>query len=309
MSVSKFNSKYKTEISETTEELDALSKKIGDEGLKLLCTIKFKKLVQLLLEENDIQNIDCLQKNNFGKNLIAIDLSSNKISNIDVLAKVSFPSLHHLFLNGNQITKIDILSQVKFPELKEFNLSANKIDSINILEKAYFPQLKQLDLSRNQISDITILAKTKFPYLEELLLDQNKISSIDVFVNINCENLKKLKFEKNCIKNIDILEKIFFKKLNYISLGDDTLGEKVEVLKKIKFGELEDIYLYLNDNIDREKDNIQGIVNYFEEKSISFNFISCDDDNDNDIVLDDGEFNSNNKNDDLGGFKDLLDKI
>ena len=309
MSVSKFNSKYKTEISETTEELDALSKKIGDEGLKLLCTIKFKKLVQLLLEENDIQNIDCLQKNNFGKNLIAIDLSSNKISNIDVLAKVSFPSLHHLFLNGNQITKIDILSQVKFPELKEFNLSANKIESINILEKAYFPQLKQLDLSRNQISDITILAKTKFPYLEELLLDQNKISSIDVFANINCENLKKLKFEKNCIKNIDILEKIFFKKLNYISLGDDTLGEKVEVLKKIKFGELEDIYLYLNDNIDREKDNIQGIVNYFEEKSISFNFISCDDDNDNDIVLDDGEFNSNNKNDDLGGFKDLLDKI
>jgi len=309
MSVSKFNSKYKTEISETTEELDALSKKIGDEGLKLLCTIKFKKLVQLLLEENDIQNIDCLQKNNFGKNLIAIDLSSNKISNIDVLAKVSFPSLHHLFLNGNQITKIDILSQVKFPELKEFNLSANKIESINILEKAYFPQLKQLDLSRNQISDITILAKTKFPYLEELLLDQNKISSIDVFVNINCENLKKLKFEKNCIKSIDILEKIFFKKLNYISLGDDTLGEKVEVLKKIKFGELEDIYLYLNDNIDREKDNIQGIVNYFEEKSISFNFISCDDDNDNDIVLDDGEFNSNNKNDDLGGFKDLLDKI
>lgn len=309
MSVSKFNSKYKTEISETTEELDALSKKIGDEGLKLLCTIKFKKLVQLLLEENDIQNIDCLQKNNFGKNLIAIDLSSNKISNIDVLAKVSFPSLHHLFLNGNQITKIDILSQVKFPELKEFNLSANKIESINILEKAYFPQLKQLDLSRNQITDITILAKTKFPYLEELLLDQNKISSIDVFVNINCENLKKLKFEKNCIKNIDILEKIFFKKLNYISLGDDTLGEKVEVLKKIKFGELEDIYLYLNDNIDREKDNIQGIVNYFEEKSISFNFISCDDDNDNDIVLDDGEFNSNNKNDDLGGFKDLLDKI
>ena len=307
MSVSKFNSKYKTEISETTEELDALSKKIGDEGLKLLCTIKFKKLVQLLLEENEIQNIDCLQKNNFGKNLIALDLSSNKISNIDVLAKVNFPNLHHLFLNGNQITKIDILSQVKFPELKEFNLSANKIESINILEKAFFPQLKQLDLSRNQISDIKILAKTKFPYLEELLLDQNKISSIDVFVNINCENLKKLKLEKNCIKNVDILEKIFFKKLNYISLGDDTLGEKVEVLKKIKFGELEDIYLYLNDNIDREKDNIQGIVNYFEEKGVSFNFISCDDDNDNDIALDDGEFNSNNKNDDLGGFKDLLD--
>ena len=81
------------------------------------------------------------------------------------------------------------------------------------------------------------------------------------------------------------------------------MGENVEVLKKIKFGDLEDIYLYLND-----KDNIQGIVNHFEEKGINFNFISCDDDND--IDLGDEDFtnkNSNNKNDALGGFKDLLD--
>ena len=48
--------------------------------------------------------------------------------------------------------------------------------------------------------------------------------------------MKKLKFEKNNVKSIDILEKISFNKLNYLSLGDDTLGEKVEVLKKIKFG-------------------------------------------------------------------------
>ena len=81
----------------------------------------------------------------------------------------------------------------------------------------------------------------------------------------------------------------------------------MEVLKKIKFKDLEDLYLYLNDNIDREKENIQGIVNYFEEKNVNFNFISCDDDNDNDINLDDEEFNNDNKNDDLGGFKDLLD--
>lgn len=31
MSLAKFNSKYKTEITENIEELDALSKKIGDE--------------------------------------------------------------------------------------------------------------------------------------------------------------------------------------------------------------------------------------------------------------------------------------
>ena len=50
MSLSKFNAKYKTEISESIKELDLLSKKIGDDGLKFLCSVKFKKLDQLLLE-------------------------------------------------------------------------------------------------------------------------------------------------------------------------------------------------------------------------------------------------------------------
>ena len=304
MNLSKFNSKYKTEISEKTTELDVLSKKIGDEGLKFLCTVKFKKLDQLLLEENDIQNIDCLPKNHFGKDLIALDLSTNKISNIEPLTKVVFPNLHHLFLNSNQLTSIDVFAKVNFPALKELNLSCNKLTSIKILENVKFPQLKQLDLSKNEISDINPLAKANFPDLEELLLDQNKISSIDAFVNIKCQNLKKLKFEKNNVKSIDILEKISFNKLNYLSLGDDTLGEKVEVLKKIKFGDLEDIYLYLNDKIDREKENIQEIVNYFEEKNITFNFIICDDDND---LNNDDNFGNYGDGGDLGGFKDLLD--
>ena len=119
MSVKSFNSKYKTEISEDIEELDALGKKIGDEGLKILCSIKFKKLRQMLLEENNISNIDILAKNNFGKNLIALDLSSNNINSINVLAKVNFPSLNHLFLNSNQLSSIDIFAKVNFPNLKQ----------------------------------------------------------------------------------------------------------------------------------------------------------------------------------------------
>ena len=42
-------------------------------------------------------------------------------------------------------------------------------------------------------------------------------------------------------------------------------------------------------------------MNYFDEKGISFNFISCDDDNDVDNVDNFGDGG------DLGGFKDLLD--
>ena len=163
-----------------------------------------------------------------------------------------------------------------------------------------------MDLCKNQISSIDVLASVKFPDLEDLLLDQNKISSIDVLAKVNCDKLKKLKLEKNNIKNIDILQKISFKKLNYLSIGDDTLGDKVDCLTKIKFGELEDIYLYLNDAIDRETPKITGIATYFEDKGNTFNFISCDDDNDNDINLDDDlNIGGGGKKDD--GFDILLD--
>ena len=305
--IKNFNSKFKTDITENIEELDLLSKKIGDQGLKILCSIKFTKITQLLLEENDISNIDVLAKNNFGKNLIALDLSTNKISSIEVLAKLNFPSLNHLFLNSNQISSIDIFAKVNFPNLKELNLSSNKLTSIDIFSKVNFTKLTSLDLSKNQISSIDILASAKFPNLEDLSLDQNNISSIDILAKIKCDNFKKLKLEKNNLKSINVLEKISFNKLNYLSIGVDTLGDKVDCLTKIKFGELEDIYLYLNDSIDRETQQIQGIATYFEDKGVTFNFISCDDDNDNDVNFDNDELNiGGGKNNNLDGFDVLL---
>lgn len=121
---------------------------------------------------------------------------------------------------------------------------------------------------------------------------------------MKCDKLKKLKLEKNNLKSINILEKISFSKLNYLSIGDDTLGDNVDCLTKIKFGELEDIYLYLNDSIDRETPKIQGIVNYFEEKGITFNFISCDDDNDMNFDNDDLNIDAGKTGGD--GFEGLL---
>ena len=274
-----FNKKYSLEVSEDTVELDALSKKIGDEGLKLICSIKFKKLEQLLLEENDIKNIDILAKNNLGTKLIALDLSTNKISSLEVLSKLNFPGLNH------QISSIDILAKVNFPKLKELNLSSNKISSIDILAKVNFQELKDLDLSKNQISNIAPLSTAKFPNLEDLSLDQNKINSIDILAKMKCDKLKKLKLEKNNLKSINILEKISFSKLNYLSIGDDTLGDNVDCLTKIKFGELEDIY-------------------FFEEKGITFNFISCDDDNDMNFDNDDLNIDAGKTGGD--GFEGLL---
>ena len=93
--------------------------------------------------------------------------------------------------------------------------------------------------------------------------------------------------------------------MNYLSIGDDTLEDKVDSLTSVKFGQLEDLYLYLKDSIDRESEKIQKIISHFEDKGITFNFISCDDDNDNDINLDD-DLNTGGEKNDEGGFDILL---
>ena len=309
--IENFNKKYKTEIGLDNPEIDVLSKKIDNDGFKILCSIKFNKLEQLLLEENEISNIDSLANNKFGNKLTAIDLSTNKLKSIDILSKCNFPSLTHLFLNSNQLTSIDVLAKVNFPSLKELNLSSNKIKSIDILQKVNFHTLTELDLSKNEISNIDVFSNIKFPELHVLTLDQNKITSINPLANFNCSKLEKLKLENNNLKSIDVLKTLNFANLTYLSVGDDTLGDRVDCLKDIKFKVLEDLYLYLNDLINRETPKIQDIINYFEGKGISFNFISCDDDNGRDVGLDDdldlgGSNFTDNKNN-TGGFDFLLD--
>ena len=305
-----FNKKYKTELTIDIPEIDLLSKKIGNDGLKIICGIKFTKLDQLLLEENEISNIDILSKNKFGNKLTAIDLSTNKLTSIEILAKCDFPCLIHLFLTGNQLTSIDILAKCNFPCLQELNLSTNKLKNIDIFNNVKFPNLKELDISKNEISSIDVFAKVKFPQLTQLCLDQNKINSIDVLAKFDCSKLEKLKLEKNNLKSIQVLTKINFANLTYLSVGDDTLGDNVECLTKVNCKVLEDLYLYLNDLINRETPKIQDIVNYFEGKNVTFNFISCDDDNGGDFGQDDdldlGGGVGDNKNN-TGGFDFLLD--
>lgn len=305
----KFNDKYKTEIQKDTEELDAYKKNIGDKGLQELCQLKLDKVTQLLLEENGITNIDIMKNNLFGPKLTAIDLSTNKIKSIDILSQLKFAELIHLFLNSNQIQSIDILKNVNFPKLKELNLSSNQISSIKVLESVNFNDLRELDLSKNEISNLDVFANKRFPQLKELSLDQNKITSIDVLVKVYGSSLQKLKVEKNQLKSIDILAKVAMPSLTYLSIGDDTLGDRVESLEKIGKGQLEDVYLYLNENINRESDKIKNIENHFDGIEVAFNFISCDDDKlDNDDGLDYEDLNEDNKNNngDGDGFDFLL---
>ena len=133
-----FNKKYNTKINDIDiKELNLKNKNIGDEGLKFLIKIEF----------NGLKNLD---------------LSNNQISDINILDRVNFKELKNLDLSNNQISDINVLEKVNFKKLNKIILSLNKISNINILEKVNFKELKELNLHYNKISDKTILEKVNF---------------------------------------------------------------------------------------------------------------------------------------------------
>ena len=123
------NTKLQTNLNENSINIDLNNKSIGNEYFKRLSCIRFNKLEELKLENNNLSNIDSLSIFNAPK-LKTLDLSSNKISNIFCLRNASsgIPNLEKLLLNANQIKNIDILNDSIFPLLKGINLDNNNID-------------------------------------------------------------------------------------------------------------------------------------------------------------------------------------
>ena len=154
-----FNDKYNSNIEDIdNKDINLSLRNIGNEGLKNLVKIKFKRFKELNLSYNNISEINVFEKVDF-KQLNKLDLRYNEISDINILEKINFKELKKLNLGYNKISDINILEKVDFKELNKLNLSHNVISDINILEKFDFQELIKLDLSYNKISDKNILEK------------------------------------------------------------------------------------------------------------------------------------------------------
>ena len=130
-----FNTKYNLDIPNTKiEKLNLYYKNIGNEGLKDLCNIEFKRLKKIDLFHNNISDINALEKSNFEK-LEELDLGDNKISDINVLEKVNFKNLKILFLNYNKISDIKVLEKIKFEKLWIYGNNLNGETNEKILSK------------------------------------------------------------------------------------------------------------------------------------------------------------------------------
>jgi hypothetical protein len=126
--LSNFNKKYNLNIEDfNLTKLNLTRKFSGNELIKDLSKLNFKKLKELYLNDNDISDIKDLEKINLEK-LEILDLSNNDISNIDIFEKLKLYNLKKLFLIRNDITDIKVFARVNFENLETLDLRKNKID-------------------------------------------------------------------------------------------------------------------------------------------------------------------------------------
>jgi Leucine-rich repeat (LRR) protein len=117
-SLKDFNAKLNLSIEDIDiEELDLKNRYIDNEEMKYLAIVEFKKLKKLILNGNNIDNIEILEKVKFDK-LEMLDLSNNQISDINILKTVNFKNIKVLDFHENNISDINILENVSFEKLE-----------------------------------------------------------------------------------------------------------------------------------------------------------------------------------------------
>jgi hypothetical protein len=144
------NKLYTIEIEEEkTDSLEIDNKYYNNFDFKVLTQIPIKNLHVLVLENNCISNIDCIEKAEFPE-LVVLNLNNNAIQDISHLEGVKFQNeLQALLLRNNNIKNIDIFGKIKMDYLRELDLRNNKIDNIEVFATHKLAFLQCLYLSYN----------------------------------------------------------------------------------------------------------------------------------------------------------------
>ena len=192
---------------------------------------EFKSLKYLYLHSLNFENSFRITLNN----LVLLNLRENDIKNLNILEKADLKELKELDLSYNSITNIDLLGKLKLEKLEKLNLGWNELSNkLNVLESGNFKNLKELDLSQTCTSDIRILARASFEKIEVLIFAYNQISDIDILEKVYFPRLKELDLSHNKIKDISVFEKVEFGQLEYLKIG---YNQKInlQILEDAKF--------------------------------------------------------------------------
>jgi len=250
-----FNSKYKTNLLLSQEEIDLVEKNLDNEALSLLKNIKFKNIKYLWLNKNNIVNIEPLFYCNY-RELLIFSASYNQIQSINNINQCFFINdLKELILSYNKIKNISSLAYCNFKQLTSLQLNNNNIKDIESIANCTFSKLTNLNLSNNEIENITPLAKCNLSQLEELILDHNKIQNINDFKDAKFKDLKKLTLNNNKLISIEGFKESKIDKLNELILNDNLI-EDISPICSLTLGQVNVLYLHNNkiNNISCLKD-------------------------------------------------------
>lgn len=148
------NDLYKLQLKiDETDRIELENKCFNTYDLKVLCHLPLKNLRLLVLENNGISNIDCLENAEFPL-LVALNMNNNAITDISVLSKIKFVDIEALLLRNNNIKDIKIFAKIKYDTLRAVDLRDNKIEDITPFENHQLGLLQCLYLQGNNFGDI-----------------------------------------------------------------------------------------------------------------------------------------------------------
>ena len=253
---------------------------LKNDGFNLISQIRFKKLIEINVANNEISDITPLN-NMLLPYLEIINLSDNQIQNIQPVADLCSENLLEIYLHNNIIEDLGPFLNSHFDHLEilrvDNNEKAIQKTSFQELQKNYgdilfyeaknwkdfiqkydldlsfndpknkaqgYLNMENLDLSSKRCGDIIL--KDLYPLIiypnkiKNLILDDNKLQDVSLLSRMPLYNLKLLDLSLNFISNIKFLKK---------------LAKKCKHLEK----------LYLNDN---KINDISPLIKYEEGNKI-----------------------------------------
>ena len=201
----------------------------------------FKKLKILVLRENSLAKIDCI---NHMEYLTFLDVSFNKLRNCDRTTIGNLPSLQVFLCDNNYLKNINGFE--KFYSIQSISFENNKIPDYNSLEKlASLPNLKDLALGNNPVSKSINYRNTiirMFPGLlkldgKEITNEEREMIAMEMQMDGNNNNYEDEQYEiytggmggdfmiqkklisANYNYNIQRMQDKALKKVNFVQIG------------------------------------------------------------------------------------------
>ena len=118
---------FELDFSGEETKVSLRNRNLFDKGFKLISLIQFKRLIDLDVSENNIQNIEALNNMNL-PHLKYFNLSNNKIKDINPLAELNSKNLKEICLQNNIIEDFSAFLNSVFPSLERLRIENNNFN-------------------------------------------------------------------------------------------------------------------------------------------------------------------------------------